>query len=67
MKEATYKRLFRSKRNRMVAGICGGFGKYFNIDANIIRLAIVILMFITGFFPVLIAYFIGIAVIPEET
>ena len=41
-----YKRLYRSKTNRVLAGVCGGIGEYFNIDPVIIRvLAIVVLGF----------------------
>ncbi len=64
--EATYKKLFRSKSDRRIAGVCGGLGKYFKIDSNIIRLIFVVLLFITGFFPMVIAYVIAIGVIPEE-
>ena len=37
------KRLYRSRQNRWLAGVCGGIGEYFNVDPLIIRiLAIVI-------------------------
>jgi|TARA_Y100000310_G_C20601750_1_gene773404 phage shock protein C len=32
------KRLFRSKTNRVLAGVCGGIGDYFNVDPTLIRL-----------------------------
>ena len=64
--EANYKKLYRSRRDRKIAGICGGFGAYFKIDSNIIRLILIVLMFATAVFPILIAYVIGIAIIPEE-
>ena len=64
--EATYKRLYRSKRNRRIAGICGGLGEYFKIDANIIRLVMVIALFLTGIFPISIAYLIGCIIIQES-
>lgn len=63
--EANYKKLYRSRTDRRLAGICGGLGKYFRCDSNIIRLLFVVLLFITGFFPMVIAYIIGIAIIPE--
>jgi len=31
------KKLFRLRSDRRIAGVCGGFGRYFNIDSNIIR------------------------------
>ncbi|MEJ2636338.1 MAG: PspC domain-containing protein [Calditrichia bacterium] len=32
------KKLYRSRENRMLAGVCGGIGEYFNIDPSIVRL-----------------------------
>lgn len=60
------KRLFRSRRNRMFAGICGGLAEYLHIDATVIRLLFVILLFVTGIFPFGILYLIGIYLIPSE-
>ena len=37
------KRLYRSKKERMIAGICGGVAEYFNIDPVIVRLIFVVL------------------------
>ena len=60
------KRLYRSKRERKLAGICGGLAEYFEMDPVIFRLIVVLLCLITGIFPILIAYIIGIFIIPEE-
>ena len=55
------KRLYRSRNNRVLAGVCGGIGEYFNIDPVLIRvLAIVILGF--GW----LAYLIAAIIIPIE-
>ncbi len=37
-----YKRLYRSRDERMVAGVCGGLGEYLGIDPTLIRLAFVL-------------------------
>jgi len=31
-------KLYRSERDRMIGGVCGGLGEYFNIDSTIVRL-----------------------------
>lgn len=36
-----YKKLFRSHRDRMLAGVCAGLADYFNIDPTIVRLCFV--------------------------
>ncbi len=58
------KRLYRSEKNKMVAGICGGLGEMFNIDPTLVRLAFVFLCLATALFPILIAYIIGWIIIP---
>jgi phage shock protein C len=57
------KRLYRSKRNRVLFGVCGGFAEYFGIDVTLIRiLAIIIACSGFGAF----AYIIAAIVMPEE-
>jgi len=36
------KRLYRSRKERMIGGVCGGIGEYLNMDATVIRLIFVI-------------------------
>jgi len=55
------KRLYRSRTNKILFGLCGGIGEYLNIDPVLIRL---IWLFIPG--PNLIAYIIGSIIVPEE-
>ncbi len=62
------KNLYRSTSNQMVGGICGGLGDYFNTDATLIRLGIVVVSFLFAQFPaVVLAYIIGMIIIPEDT
>ena len=57
------RRLYRSKRQRMIAGICGGIAEYFNIDPTLVRLGAAILLFSgVGILPYLIAW----VIIPDE-
>ena len=61
----TYPRLYRSRKNRKIAGICKGISELTKIDATVIRIALVVAWIITGFIPVTVGYFIGIILIPE--
>ena len=63
--EAQYKKLYRSQKDRQIAGICGGLAQYFNIDSSIVRLITVVALFATGFIPILIAYLVGCLLIQE--
>ncbi len=59
-----YRRVYRSRRDRMLAGVCGGIGEYFNVDPTIIRLIWVIGGLCVG--AGLIAYIICAIIIPDE-
>jgi phage shock protein C len=58
------KRLYRSKKDRMLGGVCGGLGEYADIDPTLIRVFLVILIvFSYGMF--LIIYIISWIIIPQ--
>ena len=59
------KKLYRSRTNRMVSGICGGIAEYFNIDETLVRLAAALIMLASGVIPFVIVYFITAIIIPE--
>jgi phage shock protein C len=60
------KKLYRSKKNRMIAGVCGGLAEYLNVDPVIIRLIAVILL-LPGGLPGFLPYIILWVVIPEAS
>jgi len=60
------RKLYRSRDDRMIAGICGGLGNMFSVDSTFIRLIVVLLCIITGFVPFLTVYLIGWVIIPNE-
>lgn len=60
------KRLYRSRRNRVLAGILGGIGEYFNIDPTLVRIIFLVLLALTGFFPFTIIYLAAYFIIPQE-
>ena len=57
-------KLYRSRSNRMIAGVCGGIGEYLDIDPTLVRLILIVLFFL-GLSGVL-AYIIAWIVIPED-
>lgn len=59
------KKLYRSKKQRMICGVCGGIAEYFNIDPTIIRLVWVLFALTGG--SGLPIYFIAAIIIPDET
>lgn len=59
------KQLFRSRNERMIAGVCGGLGNYLNIDPTLIRLIFVFGAFATGT-ALFWVYLVMMVVVPEE-
>tara|TARA_B100001245_G_scaffold114048_1_gene83497 strand:- start:141 stop:347 length:207 start_codon:yes stop_codon:yes gene_type:complete len=59
------KRLYRSRKDRKIGGVCGGIGEYFNIDPTVVRL-IAVLLLLPGGLPGLIPYIILWVVVPEN-
>ena len=55
------KKLYRSRKNRILAGVCGGIGEYCGVDPWLIR----IIAIITNTFGVL-AYIASVIFIPED-
>ncbi|MFH1126795.1 MAG: PspC domain-containing protein [archaeon] len=63
-KEFRGKKLYRSRKNRMIAGVCGGIAEYFDIDPTLVRLAWILVTFAGG--AGLLAYLIAWIIVPEE-
>jgi len=60
------KRLYKSKDNKVLSGVIGGIGQYFDVDPVILRVAWVVLVALSGFMPGVAAYFLAILVMPEK-
>lgn len=46
--EKDYKKLYRSRDNKFIAGVCGGLGDYLNADPTWVRVAFVVLLLAFG-------------------
>ena len=57
-------KLYRTRDERMLAGVCGGLAQFFSIDPTIVRLIFVVLALMGG--PGLLIYIIMWIVVPEE-
>lgn len=58
------KRLYRSRDNFMIAGVCGGLGEYFDMDPTFIRLLWIVFTLAGG--SGILAYIIAWIVIPQH-
>jgi phage shock protein C len=58
------KRIYRSRKDRILGGVCGGMGNYFNLDPVLVRVIWVVLLFAAGVG--FLAYILAWILIPEE-
>ncbi len=60
------KRLYRSRRDRKLAGVCAGIAEYLEVDPTISRVLYLLGTIITGFFPGIFIYFALALIMPVE-
>jgi phage shock protein PspC (stress-responsive transcriptional regulator) len=58
------KRLYLSRTEKKIAGVCGGLSEYFDIDPTIVRLLVILGAFVTAVVPVVIGYIIAWIIVP---
>ena len=60
------RRLTRSSRDKMIAGICGGLGEYFDVDPTAIRIGYVVISVFSVAFPGILVYLLAWLIIPRD-
>lgn len=60
------KKLYKSDKNKVFAGIFGGIGEYSEVDPTILRIIFIFLVVFTGFLPGIIAYIFISLIIPKD-
>ena len=58
------RKLYRSKQNRVLLGVCGGLAEYFDWDPTLVRVLTVVSLFVSGIG--LIAYIVMAIAVPVE-
>jgi len=56
------KRLYRSREEKIIGGVCGGLAEYLNVDPTLIRLALVLITLLGG--AGIIAYLVLWVIVP---
>lgn len=60
------KHLYRSDTNKILGGVIGGLGEYFEVDPAALRLGAVFMLLITGIIPGMVAYIAAIFIVPKK-
>jgi len=63
---AKRKKLYRSSENRVLTGLFGGLGDYFDVDPTVLRIGWLLVVVFTGFVPGLIAYIVAALIVSEK-
>lgn len=63
--QSKIKRLYRSKRDKVLGGVCAGIANYFEVDPVIVRLIWIIFTLVSMGFGI-IAYIVAWIIVPEE-
>ncbi|HEX2252671.1 MAG TPA: PspC domain-containing protein [Thermoanaerobaculia bacterium] len=58
--------LYRSRTNRMLAGVCGGIARHFNLDPTLVRILYVVISLFSAAVPGVLLYVILWIIVPEE-
>lgn len=58
------RRIYRSRTDKKIFGICGGIGEAYNIDPTLIRIIVVFLALATGVLPMVVTYIIARFLMP---
>ena len=58
------RKLYRSRSDRMIGGVCGGLAAYLGVDVTVVRLIAVATILLPG--PSIIAYLLAWIIVPEE-
>lgn len=66
MDKTSNRKLYKSKDNRVLAGVMGGIGEYFNIDPTLLRIGYIFISVFSAVFPGIIVYILMALVIPER-
>lgn len=60
------RKLYKSKENKILAGIIGGIGEYLNVDPVILRVVWIVIVVFTGFVPGIIVYLVAVFVVSDK-
>lgn len=60
------RKLYLSKKDKKIFGLCGGIGETYDIDPTLVRLGLVFSCVATAIIPVLITYLAAWIIVPEK-
>ena len=66
MEGQPYKRLYRSRKEKVLSGLCGGIGEYFSVDPVIVRIIALLLLFSPIAVATFLLYIVFAIIVPRR-
>ena len=63
----TAQKVYRSREDKIIGGVCGGLGEYFDIGSTILRLGWAAITIFSGVIPGALLYIVAIFIIPRKS
>ncbi len=60
------RKLYRSPKDALIFGVAAGLAHYLQVDAVFVRLVLVALAFLSGWWPMLVVYVVGVVLMPID-
>ena len=60
------RKLYLSKKNSKILGVCGGIGESYDIDPTLVRLAAIFICAATAILPVVLTYLLAWVIVPDK-
>jgi phage shock protein PspC (stress-responsive transcriptional regulator) len=65
-KTSRCKKLYRSRKYRVLSGFCGGVAEFFKLDPTVVRILFIVILFVTAVAPMIIVYIFASVITPER-
>ena len=60
------KRLYKSRTDKVIEGVCGGIAEYINMDPTVVRVLYVVLSVMSSGFPGILIYILLMIIMPDK-
>ena len=60
------RKLYKSRTNRIISGVIGGLGEFYDVDPTILWLVALLIILVTGLVPGIIVYIVAMLIVPKQ-
>ncbi len=67
MAKTKIKKIRLNKKDKVLSGLVGGLAEYFNLDPTLLRILTIVVAAISGFVPIMVAYFVATMLVSHQS